>query len=290
MIFLLSCVQSSLEFVLRDEHNYSFSSSLSAHSTKIKEGEDATIDWSALQTDLLGTSIEEDPDVLSIIRFRLLSQEEVLLGVNNETLKQSDLSGFVDYLPSEERQADISEFSIQGTNVDPASELLAEQGTFLILVKEKEDIVSLSFFEPDPMSDNHEIIVDDDSVTLSYEVSLQASERLLLEPAREYYIDWSGITQTGMGNPINLDQLDRLVLGGFSLSLAELEGDFLQIEQLAEELYTVDITGENAIPLDRIEGFTSFDDSLLWVVALECSRCMNPAPHFVGVLETSVER
>ena len=54
--------------------------------------EDAVIDWSMITTDMLGNSIDATMlDELSIIRFPRLSEEEVLLGINNETLKQSDL-------------------------------------------------------------------------------------------------------------------------------------------------------------------------------------------------------
>ena len=91
MLLLMGCMQASYEFVVADENNYSFDSSLTAQSTDIKEGEDAVIDWSMITTDMLGNSIDATMvDELSIIRFPRLSQEEVLLGINNETLKQSD--------------------------------------------------------------------------------------------------------------------------------------------------------------------------------------------------------
>ena len=87
--------------------------------------------WNELDRDFVGGGLEADQlDELSIIRFPRLSQEEVLLGINNETLKQSDLSGFVEFDPSGITQARLTEFSLQGTSVDPELDLLEELGTF----------------------------------------------------------------------------------------------------------------------------------------------------------------
>ena len=283
MLLLLGCVQPSQEFVLHDGQNYSFSSSLDAQSTKITEGEDAIIDWSSIDRDMLGNELHpSEIDKVSIIRFPRLSKEEVLLGINNETLKQSDLSGFVDFVPQDTLQENISAFSLQGTTVQPETDLLASQGTFLVLANRMEEVVSLLFFEPSSESENHQVFFTSDSVELDYDVSLLTSEAIVLEEARDYYIDWSGITKTGTGNPVALQQIDRLLLGGFSQTLDELETDFLRLEQLAEELYVADVAGQTALPLSRIDGFVDFDPELQWIVALQCSRCLNPAPFFVG--------
>jgi hypothetical protein len=285
MLMFLGCIQPSLEFIVTDENNYSFSSTLSAQSTEIQEAQDGVIDWSNLSTGLLGNSIEPSMiDGLSIIRFPRLSQAEVLIGINNETLKQSDLSGLVEFTPNGDLNAQISDFSLQGTPVQPEVDLLSAQGTFLVLANIQDEIASLLFFAPVTSSDNHSIYIYDDSVTLDYDVSLSGTS-IAVQQAAEYYIDWSQLSTTGTGNPIALEQIDRLMLGGFSQSPQELQQDFLQLEQLADEFYSVDVTGITALPFDRISGFNGFEPSLQWIVALQCSRCLNPAPLFVGVFD-----
>ena len=57
MLLLLACRPASQELILQDSNNYSFSSSITAESTPITEGEDAVIDWSGLGADMLGNSL-----------------------------------------------------------------------------------------------------------------------------------------------------------------------------------------------------------------------------------------
>ena len=96
-------------------------------------------------------------------------------------------------------------------------------------------------------------------------------------------MDWSNLTQTGTGNPIAIDRIDRLVLAGFRQDLSELEADFLRSRSLAEVIIETNVAGIQAIPFSRIEGFEEFDPELTWLIALECSLCLNPAPFFVGI-------
>ena len=285
MILLFSCVAPSQEFIWQDKHNYSLVSSLESTSIAIAEGQDASIDWSSVTRDLLGNPVSAEAiDKVSIIRFHHLSPEEILTGINQDTLRQADVSGFVDFFPVDQMQANITDFSLQGTYVEPATDLLSSQGTFLAVLNKYEDVVSLLFIRPESSSENRSVIVADDSVTLAVDVNLDG-EQMPIEAAREYYFDWSNLTQTGQGSSFYFPQVDRLMLAGFSTALPALEEDFLQLEQLADVLYRHDVTGLTTLPVKRIEGFSSFAEAQYWVLALQCSRCMNPAPHFVGALE-----
>ena len=282
---VLACNVAEFELRLGDEHNYLFSSSLQADSVPIAEGQDASLSWKDLDRDFVGGALEADQlDELSIIRFPRLSQEEVLLGINNETLKQSDLSGFVEFDPSGITQAPLTAFSLQGTHVDPELDLLEELGTFLLLAEDEGKTVSLMFIEPTTESTNTAVEWTADSVALEYEVDLEHGSSIESVIAQEYYLDWSEITLSGTGNPLSLPQLDSLLVAGFERSLSELERDFLRLESLADQLYIVNVVGQRRLPLSRIQGFQGFNRNWTWLIALRCSLCLNPAPLFVGHL------
>ena len=286
MWLLIGCQLSTFEIVLEDQNNYAFDASFSVESTPILEAEDALLQWSELSKDLLGNDLElSEIDRLSIIRFPRLSQESVLLGLEHDTLKQSDLSGGVELDPSNRAEAWLSEFSMQGTTLIPEEELLEELGTYLIFGNKEERVVSLHFFEPIIGIANQEIQLTDQSTVIDYTVAF--GEDILAEDAKELYVDWSNLSETGTGNPIDLVRIDRLVLAGFSQSIDALEADFLRSRALADVIIEADVAGVDAIPFSRIEGFESFDPELTWLIALECSLCLNPAPFFVGQIEVS---
>ena len=70
-----------------------------------------------------------------------------------------------------------------------------------------------------------------------------------------------------------------------TLSLAELEADFLKVDVLADELWTADIEGRSSLELSEAvneagEAFSGFDANSTWLVALRCFTCNNPAPPY----------
>ena len=116
------------------------------------------------------------------------------------------------------------------------------------------------------------------------EYQLEFSEKARYQVADELYLDWSGLSQTGAGNPLVLNRIDRLVMAGFSQSIEGVSEDFLRSRSLATQIYEHNVAGKIALPLDDITDFEGFDTELNWLIALECSLCLNPAPLFVTEL------
>ena len=125
------------------------------------------------------------------------------------------------------------------------------------------------------------------STSLSYTVNLQDQERLRPTLAESYVLDWSAVTESGTGTALQGGQIDSIMVAGFSESLAVLETQFLQLPALAAEYYTLDLEYETAIEMSRLQqqGFQNFETQDRWLIALQCSRCLNPAPLFVGIIE-----
>ena len=288
MLPLLLACTGSVEIVLDDTNNFDFESTIIADSIVIPSGEDSVVDWSRLTGDILSQTIDPTTDVadLSIVRFANLTQEEVIDGINNETLKQSDLTGFVSYTPTAgETQAMLTDFNISGTSVDPAKEIVEGMGTYLVSASSEDEYISFVFFEPIVDAPAATIELSGDSAILEFSLDLDAGNALAAVSGDPLVVTWSKLTLNGAGNEIVLSNIDRLMLARYTLSLTELEERFLELEDLADELYITDVAGLGSFDLMELEGFTGFEGEGTWLLAMRCSSCVNPSPQFVGLFE-----
>lgn len=292
--FFFGCIADSAEIALSDDQNYLFESTLSALSEPVPSGGDSVVDWSGLTSDLLGVEMDPVNDVnqLSIIRFPRLSQEEVLDGINNDTLKQSDLSGYVEHEPqNQDLSAYFSEFEIQGTNVVPEEDILIDMGTFVIIANTgNTQTRMLQFFEPQSSAPETSVRLLPDSSNIDYTIDIQAGDDIIPDAAERYLLSWDQLTINGAGNELALNQIDTLMVGAFSRSIDDIERDFLGIEQLADLIYVENVSGVLSYDLSKMSDanggqFGGFLEDYLWIIALRCSLCVNPAPPFLGVVK-----
>lgn len=294
IVLMMACLPESAEIPLQDSNNYLFVSTLSAESEPVPAGEDTLVEWSGLSNDLLGVNMDPVDDInqISIIRFPRLTQVEVLDGINNDTLKQSDLSGYVEFEPEGlEQSALFSDFSIQGTYLLPEEEVLEDMGTFVLLANTgNTQTRMLQFFDPQESASSTTIQISSDSASIDYTIDIGAGDVVELDRAERYLLSWDTLTVNGAGNELALNQIDTLMIGGFSKSISDIESDFLSIEQLADVLYIENISGLLSYDLSELTDsdgavFSGFSEEYLWVIALRCSLCVNPAPPFLTVIQ-----
>lgn len=291
MIFLWACTAELEVLEFTDAHNFTFSSSLESQPIAARAQTALSLDWSFLTKDLLSNPLIPQTDIakVSLLLFANLDHEQVLDGVSNENLRQSDLSGYAEYVPQQgETKVTLDRFSLQGVSLDPEEHLAAQAGTFMLLAaNESEESLMLSFFSTESEEENEEVLLTSQSTSLSYSVELESQRILYPQRASQYVLDWQSITQSGTGMPIQGGQIDSIILAGCSESLEEIEEQFLQLPEIAQEYYTLDIgyeTGLDMIALSE-QGFVDFSTQNRWLFALRCARCLNPAPLFVGIIE-----
>ena len=309
MFFLLcmwSCqttisLPKSAGIVLEDVNNFSFSSQVEAQSIAIAAGENAIVHWSDLNVDMLGNQMNStDINMVSVVLFPRLSQDEVLFGISNETLRQSDLSGYVEYYPDEsETSASLIDFSMQGTYIDPPEHFQSDSGTFLLTFSSDELFTrTLLFFEPSEGIENHDIFVDNQSTIVNYDIDLLNLQPILISPAERWILDWSTLTKSGSERPLNLPQLDHIQIVILNDDISTIEEHFLHIESRAQDIFAADVLGVDQIALSDLtnENGEYLDFALLqayknknMLLALRCLTCVNPAPLFVGILQLDTE-
>ena len=101
---------------LVDGTNFSYTSEMSIASVALQAGADATIDWSGLSTDIQGHASQmSDVDKLTLLVLKEATQEEVEVGLAEDTLQQSDITLYMLCEPAEigsESQCNLSDFGI----------------------------------------------------------------------------------------------------------------------------------------------------------------------------------
>ena len=280
---------------LANENNYSWSGGLNIPEFTTGEHVDVHLDFTALTDDMLCHDMDPvaDVDNVSLTRFHNFSNAEIASGLTNNSLLQRDTSGYVDCQPGDTTDCLLSEFSFGGTFVDTVAEYEAAGGSFLIAIANGFDpskgALFRLFLNPTAESDVTEVTITPTCDVVDYDVDLTAMTHLSL-PAAPSCIDWSALTIAGNGEPVNPGKLDEVLIGHYTETPDEIDDQFTDIELIATELYTLELTGgqntdlSSAVSADG-SAFGGFTTDGTWLLGLRCTGCTNPAPIFMTVVD-----
>ena len=123
---------------------------------------------------------------------------------------------------------------------------------------------------------------------LDFEANLADKDSTPISKEGPWLLDWSDLTTDGRGNEFSHTSVDGIMVGRYeSLTPSDLESQFLDLEYIADELWTMELTGGSTADLSDLSGdtpFTDFSGEGTWILALRCSLCSNPAPLFLTTL------
>jgi hypothetical protein len=256
---------------------------------------DLSIEWGEISQDLQGHEMDPVDDVNSValIIFRYLSQEEVEQKLSENSLVQADVGLYVSIDPESETSAALSELNLLGNEIGPHQYLEEGYGTFMLYLQKGytvgTGVMMSQFFEPRVDSSETTVRFSDESTILDFEVDLRSADPLVVQSGAEVFVDWSAVSTDGLGTEFDSNAVDQLMIARYEdLTLEDLEGQFLDIELLADEIWTMDLGGESTVDLSDATGdsgsFGGLDDSSTWLLALRCSTCANPAPLYLTVM------
>ena len=112
--------------------------------------------------------------------------------------------------------------------------------------------------------------------------------------AAPWVVDWRNLTVNGQGNAFVPEAIDSVLIGYYEgMTVAQIQDDIFDLELNATTLWDVQLTGGRTADLstavERGTGapFSGFARSStgVWLLALLCSTCQNPAPVLLTVLE-----
>jgi hypothetical protein len=133
------------------------------------------------------------------------------------------------------------------------------------------------------------------SMSVSYDADIHSLTPIKLAAGdANVMIDWSALTQNGLGRAWLPRSITKLTVGHYTQSLTELENDFFDLETIPSAMYTAYVPSDQPISLSSLKekttsaAFTGIDDTGTWILALFCdpAYCGNPAPWFLTVLQT----
>jgi hypothetical protein len=272
---------------LEDGNNYDYTPTLTATSVSVPAFEDVRVSWANLSVDLLGHDM--DPALLdraSLLVGRDLTAEEMLEALALDRLDMSDLRIMLLCTPTDAACL-LSDFGLAGSTLDPAKYFEPDSGAWLIAPGQSTEagVASLVFLVPDPDAPpTDQVDMSDAPATLEVDADLSTLEPLYVAAESAPRVDWSSITMDALGNTVDGSRFDRLLLGRYELSIDELETRFLDLETIATQTWEQDVTGLTELDLSSLEDAPPFDTDATWLLALQCSTCMNPAPRFLTVI------
>ena len=148
------------------------------------------------------------------------------------------------------------------------------------------ELISILFFWMDPHFWNWPM--------LDFSADLASLTKLPVPMAGPWILDWRDITRDGQGSDVPFQKIDGVTIGFYAgMTVADLQARIFDIELIATTLWDVKLAGGRTADLatakDRATGavFPGFASAGAgtWMLALTCSKCQNPAPVLLTILE-----
>lgn len=310
LVGLLACtdkdgdsgITGTADLVYTDANNYSYTATLEVDSVALAEATDATIDWSALTTDIRGRAVDPSTiDLATLVAFNI-TKEEVLDSINTNSLNQSAIRDYRQFDNSEGRtSAMLSDFTILGNDFEPSIDFVEQSDgiwTWAVVLWDeadgRQDILTDIFIEPVPGESNTSVTIDDTTASLSFQVDLHTAPPLVALAGQDSYsYDWSQATTEAAGQPFDTALADRLMIGHVDGTVSDVEANILTVLDTADEIYRMDVRGETFANLmestERSSGaaFPGFSTDGTWLIGVECTTCTSPAPLILSVVEVN---
>lgn len=304
-----TCSDPTASVVITDETNYSLTDSFSIQHVILKDNTDLVFDWSKLSVDFFGKAVTPTADIntvsISLWNLKPADIEEALkvddlpLGSNSGvittfpdgTYTQMNLLGFNELgnpLPTDELWSRFD-------TATPNYQYPQDKYTFLLMAQSGTDVGrqphSIALFNIDPGSSLTELDLTNDSTKLSYSVDLERAHPMLVPASAPFTIDWSHMTTNCLGNTYDYSQITEAAVAHYTTkTLSELQQDFLNLEDIADGWWSAEVTAGASIDFSMLTdkngaAFPGIDSTGVWMAALFCGTCNNPAPWSITILQ-----
>jgi hypothetical protein len=279
-----------VDCALQDHNGFRYSATLTAavHPGSSEGG--PVVSWDSLTQDVHGhvRGVDFEVDQAVLLVFLDMGPDEVLARLSRDQLEQSDVSLTATCVPTGDRCA-IADFRVLGRDLDIEQYYGEGMGTWLVLLRSFDEVGAASMVFVPPMDGGtKDVRVDDHTAKLDVDVDLGSLEPVLVAPGPDLTVRWSDLKVDGLGGPLALHSIDRLVVARYDSGLEALEERVFDLERDAVELWSAPVGGHTSADLTDLVGSTPFrgiDDQGTWVLWLSCTSCANPAPKFVTWLQ-----
>ena len=280
-------IEACSECILQDDNNYNYQSGLSIGQFPLQPETDITIEWSGLSSDVQNHAMTpEMVERLTLVVFLDLDATEIEAKLADDTLLQADISLYVICTP-EDSQCQLGDFGILGANLYVPEQFTDGRGVWMLALQSDHTrgAHSFAFLMPDQSSTETEVNIANQTSSLEVDADLGSMIPVKV-PANTngIAIDWRELTKDGLGNETDPSKIDEMFVGYYDRSIEELQDDFFNLDREYQGFWSMDLGTSGTANLADLQGesaFVGFDSSGTWLMALQCSTCLNPAPRFI---------
>ena len=143
----------------------------------------------------------------------------------------------------------------------------------------------------DPTSTETTVSIGNDSTALMYDVDLLSMLPVSIPAGQNNItVDWSEMETNALGREFKPRSIYEVMITHYTQTPEELEGQFLDLEIIADNMYRGDVLAGNDLAFTDIvdeagNPFPGITNSGTWVLSLICGTCGNPAPWYLTRLE-----
>jgi hypothetical protein len=301
----MGCRDKGGSVIATDANNYAFTVAVDFVAQELTQGENATIDWSGLTTDMRGNPMV--PGDVELVRLAelALTQEEALEKVAAGELRSSDIRTPWEFdNAGGATSCELTDFIVQGNNFNPADGEIgffprkADASWTVSLWRENPkllvfEILSSAFLVPVGSSKEDTLFFADDTADLDFTVDLHSSEPLVASGGSpDQIMDWEGLVNDASGrefDPLRATWLFIARIPDVS-DVTALEGSLLT-ELDDAETWVLDVFGERQADLSQAlspvtagDSFPGFDNDGTWLVGIMDPTGNDPSPFFMSVI------
>jgi hypothetical protein len=300
-----------INLVAHPDNNYAFSSTVMVNSVATMPNTELFFDWSTLTSDFLGHAVDPyaDIDTVALILWEL-THEEMTEKLNTDDLTAKYAAAAIAlYTENEVVSGSVFDFQVAGGGELPRDELMPRLDpeqydpathTYALMAQTGgvlgQGVKMVQAFHMDPTSTNTEVNITPESTGLTYEVNMTDLMPVSIPSAStNILVEWSDMETTALGLDWKIRSIQEVMVAKYTQSPEELEGEFLDLELIADEMYRGEVVaGDEFVLSDLAEEttgapFTGVTADGTWVLALVCTRCGNPAPWYLTRLQPCAE-
>ena len=287
---------------LEDDNNYESEAKLKLETIETATGGvDIEICWDEIKKNLQCHEVDamKDIDNIAVVRFIGFTQKEIEERLAIGDIPQSATSGYMSRKTKDESNClMMSEMTLQGTKIDLKEQYTedSDRQYLLLATTGTTDGVgaqSLAFLKPTSDSTNTEVTIPSGCDLLEFSANLSDLDPVKIPKEGPWVVDWSKITKNSLGKKVDFALIDGILLGYYEgKSVKDLEERILDLEIIATDMWRLDLESGKKADLadtkhteddDKFEGFNDNDGT--WILGLMCSKCSNPSPVVLTILE-----
>jgi hypothetical protein len=303
--------------VAAEANDYAFSSQIMLHPVKVKPQSDLTFDWGGVTKDFLGHAVNPVTDLSTIFVLLVdLPAATLETQLDNDTFTTAavQITPPPQLQPTGQTSGGLYEsFTAGGEMITPTlaapyfdpTMWTPANTTFAVVAQTGPNLGTnihmIQSFELDDSSTNTMVTMTNSSTTLTYHTDLHSLHPTGVPAGvAALTLDWSQIQTNALGNDFGntpsspTTAITSAIVGHYTQSLSQLESQFLDLQLIAQDLYTADIPSGTTLDFTTLmdsngQSFNGVTSDGTWLLGLICGNCQNPAPWYLTVLTPAAQ-